>query len=81
MDRGIIMNKSVLTISREWHNPQIKTTITNQAISLEMSIEDFEKALVAELGKIHVTMSMDKKIKKAIQAVIDGVKQESAKVV
>ena len=76
--------RTKLTISKKWNNPQIKTTITNEDISLEMNMEDFKKALKQEIGSITWTFKKDtfnKMVDEAIQRVISGVKEESAKVI
>lgn len=43
---------SVVTISRMWNNPHIKTTISTDSISLEISLDDYLDALIAEIGSI-----------------------------
>jgi hypothetical protein len=78
------MEKSVLTISRKWNNPQIKTTINNREISLEMNISDFEEALIKEIGLITFVLTekqLRERVHKAIENILQGVKEESAKVV
>ena len=42
-------NKAMVVISRHWHGPEIKIAIDHEAIRLEISLEDFVKALVAEI--------------------------------
>jgi lipoate-protein ligase A len=44
--------KEKLTISKHWNNPEIKTTITNEAIGLKMDIADFITALKDEIGEV-----------------------------
>jgi len=76
------MAKTVVTISRKWDNPQIKTTITPEGIHLEMDIDDFREALKQEIGSITWTFKKDtfeKMLDGAIQRVISGVKEESVK--
>ena len=40
-----------VTICREWNNPQIRITVNNQLISLEMSLDDFLLALADEAAE------------------------------
>ncbi len=40
--------KSVIHISRHWDNPQIVVKLYVDGIAVEMSVEDFCKALVAD---------------------------------
>jgi hypothetical protein len=44
--------KSVITISRYWTNPKIQTTITNESISLQVSLDDFISELKTEIGSV-----------------------------
>lgn len=75
---------SVVTISRMWNNPHIKTTISTDSIELEISLDDYLEALITEIGSITFTINNTKfkdKIKEASNRVINGVKLESAKVI
>ena len=40
-----------ITICRKWNNPQIGITVTDQDISLEMSLDDFLVALTDEAAE------------------------------
>jgi hypothetical protein len=76
--------KTVLTISRKWHNPQIHTTISQDGISLSIDIEDFEKALLNELGSVATVITrkqLKNRMQAAIKSVLEGIKEESAKVI
>ena len=76
--------RTFITISRKWDNPKIEVTITNEDISLIMDMEDFKTALKQEIGSITWTFKKDtfnKMLDEAIQRVISGVKEESAKVI
>ena len=78
------MNKSIITISRRWNNPQISTTISREGIQMVMSIDDFEKALLEEIGSVTLILTREQfrdKLAKAIANVIQGIKEESIKVV
>ena len=76
--------RTKLTISKKWHHPEFKFIITNEDLSLEMDFQDFVKALKQEIGSITWTFKKDtfeKQLDEAIQRVISGVKEESAKVI
>ena len=44
------MNNSVVVISRQWHRPEIKATISDSSVGVEMGLEDFLQAFVVELA-------------------------------
>lgn len=76
--------KRVITISRKWHSPHITTVVTDESISLSIDLEDFVKALIKEIGSVALVFtgkSFEKKLKKAVENVIEGVKEESVKVI
>lgn len=77
------MTSDVLTISRYWHTPTIRTQITKDGIALTIAWEDFLKALSAEMGAT-VTLSSDgtfTKLRTCATAVCERIKEESIKVV
>lgn len=76
--------KEVVTVSRLWHGPQIKASISAEGIALAMSLEDFQEALLAELGNPTTLLTraqLRTKIETAFANIVDGIKAESAKVV
>lgn len=76
--------KTVLTISRKWHSPQIETTITQDSISLAIDIDDFLEAVSQEIGTVtwvFTEKSFRAKFDDAVSKVLAGIKEESAKVV
>ena len=76
--------KTKLTISKKWDHPEFTYKITNEEMSCEMDFEDFRKALKQEMGSITWTLkkaTFEKQLDEAIQRVISGAKEESAKVV
>jgi hypothetical protein len=78
------MTKTFITVSREWHRPDIKTTISPEGISLAMDIEDFKAALIAELGpmwKIQTEKQITAKLDAAVENIIAGIKRESKKAI
>ena len=76
--------KTIITVSRLWNNPEIKTTISDSGIGLEMNINDFTTAMLEEIGSVTTVLTkaqFKKKFEQAVVNVISGVKQESAKIV
>lgn len=76
--------KTTLTISRKWHMPQIETSVSNESISLKCDLDDFIEAVAQELGPVTWVFS-DKafrlKLDAAVERVLQGIKDESSKVV
>jgi hypothetical protein len=76
--------KTVLTISRKWHMPQIETTLAHDGIELKTNLDNFIEALVQELGPVRwvfTDQTFRIKLDAAIERVLQGIKEESAKVV
>jgi hypothetical protein len=76
--------KSVVTISRKWDNPKINTWVTGEEIGIKMDMADFVTALKQELGSVTWTFkkdTFDKQLDAAILNVIQGMKDETIKVV
>lgn len=83
--------KSVVTISRKWHRPEISTTLwlegedsKGRFIQLEIPLLDFVKAIKKEIGSVKWVFSdkkFDEIVDLAVSNVIEGTKEESAKVV
>jgi hypothetical protein len=73
-----------ITITREWHKPQITVSVTNTEISLNISLADYLLALSEELGSPAMVMrkaTLLVKMQEASEKVIAKVKLESAKAV
>lgn len=73
-----------VTVTRKWNNPEIFSTVNAESISLSMKIEDFKEAVKMELGSVAFVFTKDtlsKKIDDAFQRVLQGIKEESSKVV
>lgn len=71
-----------VSVSRLWHNPTIHTSITKDGINLVMDLEDFKKAFITEMGSVALVFTKDQfedKVNKAFVAVVQGIKDESAK--
>ena len=64
--------------------PQIETTVSNDSISLKCDIDDFIEAVVQELGPVTWVLrdaTFRTKLDAAVERVLQGIKDESAKVV
>jgi hypothetical protein len=78
------MQRSVVTITRQWHAPQITTRITNEEISVSVALPDFLEALTRELGPVtwvFTDRAFKVKFDAAVERVLQGIKDETAKVV
>lgn len=76
--------KQIVTITRHWSSPEIAIKISDELISLSISLEDYEKALAEELGNPALLLTnkqLKDKLILASRKVIEKVKEESAKVV
>ena len=83
MAKLVITAKDVVTISRYWHEPAIRTVVTNESIALSIALEDFLTALATEVGPtISATRAgLASKLRTAAVAVCARVKEESIKVI
>jgi hypothetical protein len=73
-----------VTISKKWHKPQITTVIDKVGISVSMSMDDFKKALLTEVGSVTWVFNNDtfaSILEGAIGRVLYGIKEETTKVV
>ena len=80
----VIMPKNVLTVSRKWHAPEISHKVTLEGIEISIPLEDYLTALVAEVGNpalILTAKSLQKALDSASLKVVQGIKDETAKVV
>ncbi len=76
--------KTVITVSRKWNNPRIKTIISAEGIALSMDIADFKTALLREIGSplmMFTGKQLSLAIDKAVDNIIAGIKEESTKAV
>ena len=72
--------KQVVHISRYWNNPEIKVAVYLKGIAIEVSLEDFCKAVVAEVPNPAWTFTREKlqaKVILALETVIGKVKEAS----
>ena len=67
------MERQLVSVSREWHNPFIRVDVTEVGIGITMTAEDFLIALAQESG-LNPTAVL-----KAGDAVVAKMKKESAK--
>ncbi|HDK42895.1 MAG TPA: hypothetical protein ENG87_05930 [Candidatus Pacearchaeota archaeon] len=77
-------SKTILTISRQWHNPKIKVSISNKGIYLQINFDDFVKILKSEIKEkmpFIFKKNTDKKIDNIIENILETVKAESAKII
>lgn len=78
------LERRVLTISRLWNNPQIQTTVNIEGIELTISLDDFIEAIIQEIGPVTWTFkdaTFRAKVSQAVNRVVQGIKEESAKVI
>lgn len=68
------MEKSLVTVSRKWHEPFVRVDVTDLMIGVTMTAEDFLQALATELGVAPDTVLA------AGEKVFSGMKRETAKV-
>lgn len=74
---------NIITVSRHWHSPTIRTSVTFDGIALEMSLDDFVLALSGEIyatGRWLTKASLDQKVKQATHVLVEKIKEESVKV-
>jgi hypothetical protein len=72
--------KEVLHISRHWNNPEIQVTLYREGIAIEVSLEDFCKAVVAEIPNPAWVFSREKlqaNVLAALSTVLNKVKESS----
>lgn len=77
------MEKDVVVVSREWHNPNIRMVVNPRGINISMSVDDFILALAEEVGSptmILTRATLLKKIQAASVSILDEMKHESKKV-
>ncbi len=67
--------KTKVVMVRKWHEPKTKIKVTDEELSLEISLEDFIKAVKAEIGSVTWTFKSEtfsKQIDEAVSRVIEG---------
>ena len=79
MTRG----KHAIVISRDWHNPTIKIDVTEEGISIGMSLADFLAAIAEEYGNPARTITKSQhlaRLRVAADAVTASMKNETVRV-
>lgn len=72
--------KNVLTISRLWHQPQIRVCVDDVAVSVSTMLPDFLEALIHELGIPEGERDAARaRLFEAAERVCTGIKAETAK--
>lgn len=75
--------KETIHISRHWDSPAILVAVHREGIAIDIKIEDFCKAIVAELSHpawIFKRGTLEQKVLDAITPVLNKVKEASAHV-
>jgi len=76
------MCKTIVTISKEWNNPEIKISVTKVGMDLFMDIKDFEEALFQETKSFVFTKNQYRKqLREGFSKVLSEIKKESTKVI
>lgn len=75
-----MVNKVAVTISRYWHEPEIKTIVSGEGIAMALPLSDYVLALEAELIALEVNIPQ-LIMSQAARTVLTKIKEESAKVV
>lgn len=65
------MEKTLISVSRKWHEPFIRVDVTTIGIGISMTLEDFISALEQEAGVGRLTA--------AAARVVAGMKKESTR--
>ena len=79
----IATGKTTLHISRHWHAPEIAITVYRDGIAIETSIEDFCKAIVAEISHPWKTVTrggLEKNVLAVLEATLNKIKESSTHV-
>lgn len=77
------MEKHVVVVSRDWHNPQIVIDVTDTGIGVSMPLSDFITAVATEVGSPALLMTnaaLLGKLTDAAAKVTAGMKQETVRV-
>lgn len=69
--------KRVVIVGRQWHRPEITVIVTDEKIGVQMTLDDFMKAVAAEIG---ADQDLQNKLQAAGQTVVGGMKQETTRV-
>lgn len=78
------MENHAVVITREWHNPEITITVDDRSIGISQTLEDFLKALAAEIGNpaaIFSRSALEKRLIEAATTVTEKMKRETVRVI
>lgn len=64
------MEKTLIVVSRKWHEPFIRIDVTGVGIAITMTLDDFVEALRQETGH---------DVRAATEKIVSYMKQESSK--
>lgn len=81
MDQATL--KEVVVVSRHWDNPNITVRIDKDQIQVEMTLEAFCKAMVAEVPHPFLTLTraqLEKQCLGVIQTVLNKAKEATAQI-
>lgn len=70
-----MIDKHLVVISRNWHEPFIRVSITDLDMKVVMSMEDFAAALAHEIG------ADTERVQQTFENIITKMKQETARAV
>jgi hypothetical protein len=70
-----MIDKHLVVISRNWHEPFIRVSITDLDLKVVMSMEDFAAALAHEIG------ADVEKVQQTFDNIVVKMKQETARAV
>lgn len=77
------MNRHAVVISREWSNPEIRVSVTDEGIAVMMRLDEFMDAVASEAGNPAMLLTaagLKRRLEAAAQAVVDKMKQETQRV-
>ena len=77
------LDKSVLTVSRQWHNPNILVWVNDEEIGMGMKLSDFMIALAKEIGNPALLLTNSQlltKLNTAASNITEGMKAQSSQV-
>ena len=78
----LLLEKTTVTVSREWHRPEIVTRVTQKDISLEIDLDDFLVALAEETGNPTLLLTKERLKTRLLECsvkVVNKIKEESRK--
>ena len=75
--------KHAVVVSRHWNNPKIDITVNRDGITLICPLDDFVRALVAELGSARFVLlrrEAQEAVARAAGVAVEKIKESSARV-